>query len=195
MARTQPKHLQRTYELSGYKDATTFLELLARKKGRVLKGGEPDLDGVAKIVINDWIRGRLPWFTPPPHKEGGEGETEKGVEGRVGRLGEMGKKRKRDDVTDATESVAAITEGVSTAELSQDEAEGEDEFTGFSDDDDSGLELEVDGESERDVDENEEDSEVDAASDTSDEDDAAVDEDIAAISAALTNAKKRQRKN
>jgi nuclear GTP-binding protein len=202
MGRVQPKHLQRTYELSGYTDAVTFLELLARKKGRVLKGGEPDLDGCAKIVINDWIRGKLPWFTPPPMKDGEEEGEVKGVEGRVGRLGEMGKKRKRDDETDATASVAATTDGVSTMELSQDEAEededddeDDDEFEGFTGDE-GGLELDVD------VDSNVDDSEDDdegapttvAIGEATEEEDDDVDEEIAAISAALSKAKKKQRR-
>jgi nuclear GTP-binding protein len=199
MSRVQPKHLQRTYELSGYTDAVTFLELLARKKGRVLKGGEPDLDGCAKIVINDWIRGKLPWFTPPPMKDGEEESTAKGVEGRVGRLGEMGKKRKRDDETDATASVAATVDGVSTMEISQDETEEEDDdFEGLTDDE-GGLELDVDGDSDVDVDDSENEDEDGALSpavpgNATEEEDDDVDEEIAAISAALSKAKKKQRK-
>jgi nuclear GTP-binding protein len=196
MSRVQPKHLQRTYELSGYTDAVTFLELLARKKGRVLKGGEPDLDGCAKIVINDWIRGKLPWFTPPPMKDGEEEGAAKGVEGRVGRLGEMGKKRKRDEETDATASVAATADGVSIMEISQDEAEADDseeddDFEGLTDEE-GGLELNVD------VDDSEDDD--DRASspvvngNATEEEDDDVDEEIAAISAALSKAKKKQRK-
>lgn len=37
-------------------------------KGRLLKGGEPDLDGVAKILLNDWVRGKIPYFVPPPER-------------------------------------------------------------------------------------------------------------------------------
>ena len=45
-----------------------FLDKLARMKGRLLKGGEPDLDGVAKILLSDWVRGRIPFFVPPPER-------------------------------------------------------------------------------------------------------------------------------
>lgn len=37
-------------------------------KGRLLKGGEPDVDGVAKIILTDWVRGRIPFFVPPPER-------------------------------------------------------------------------------------------------------------------------------
>ena len=34
----------------------------------MLKGGEPDVDGVAKIILSDWVRGRIPFFVPPPER-------------------------------------------------------------------------------------------------------------------------------
>ena len=92
--KTRSQHIERTYGITGYDTHLQFLEALARKSGRLLKGGEADVDGVAKMVLNDFIRGKIPWFTPPPALEGQE---EKGVNGREGRLGEMGRKRKRDD--------------------------------------------------------------------------------------------------
>ncbi|WEW59503.1 GTPase required for pre-60S ribosomal subunit nuclear export and maturation [Emydomyces testavorans] len=93
LKRTQRKHIERTYEIKNYTDAVDFLSILARKGGRLLKGGEPDLDGVAKMVINDFLRGKIPWFTPPPNAPGEEDE----IEGREGRLGEITRKRKIED--------------------------------------------------------------------------------------------------
>lgn len=45
-----------------------FLDKLARMKGRLLKHGEPDLDSVAKILLSEWVRGRIPYFVPPPER-------------------------------------------------------------------------------------------------------------------------------
>merc|ERR1712037_563411 len=42
-----------------------FLEQMAKKAGRLLKGGEPDVNAVSKMVLNDWQRGKLPYFVPP----------------------------------------------------------------------------------------------------------------------------------
>lgn len=67
--RCQVKHVERTYEISGWKDATDFLQMLARKQGRLLKGGEPDESAVAKQVVSDFNRGKIPWFVLPPEKE------------------------------------------------------------------------------------------------------------------------------
>ena len=49
-------------------EAEEFLDKLARMKGRLLKGGEPDLEGVSKMVLNDWVRGKLPFFVAPPDR-------------------------------------------------------------------------------------------------------------------------------
>ena len=34
------------------------------------QGGDPDIRTVAKMVLNDWLRGKLPFFTVPPSAEG-----------------------------------------------------------------------------------------------------------------------------
>jgi nuclear GTP-binding protein len=76
LERVKPVYLSRTYgvslpsddDASKAWDADVFLDRLARMKGRLLKGGEPDVDGVAKIVLTDWVRGRIPFFVPPPER-------------------------------------------------------------------------------------------------------------------------------
>ncbi|KAG8883227.1 GTPase required for pre-60S ribosomal subunit nuclear export and maturation [Tulasnella sp. 332] len=47
-------------------NADAFLDALARKSGRLLKGGEADRETVARMVLNDWIRGNIPYFERPP---------------------------------------------------------------------------------------------------------------------------------
>lgn len=170
LAKTKPQHIERTYALRGYKDHIEFLELLARKGGRLLHGGEPDVDGVAKMVLNDFLRGKIPWFTPPPMVEGAEADA-KGVEGRKGKLGEMGKKRKRDDAeSTVAESEAADT---SMADVTGDDFEGfgSDGGVDLSDDGmpDSDSEVEGDAELEED-DEDEVDDEGDEKVDEEEED-------------------------
>jgi len=136
LLKTKPQHIERTYQIKGWNDHIEFLELLARKGGRLLHGGEPDVDGVAKQVLNDFLRGKIPWFTPPPLLE--EGEEGKGMEKREGRLGEMPKKRKRDD--ESTVAGTSVAGDIATS-ISGDLAK--EEFEGFgSDDEDGGAELE-----------------------------------------------------
>ncbi|KAF8327933.1 NUC091 domain-containing protein [Cantharellus anzutake] len=78
LQRVRPVYLTRTYALPPNPSATdpdddntpweadAFLEILARKSGRLLKGGEPDRETVSKMVLNDWIRGKIPYFVRPP---------------------------------------------------------------------------------------------------------------------------------
>ena len=42
LGRVKTQHLERTYEINGWNDEHEFLALLARKGGRLLKGGEAD---------------------------------------------------------------------------------------------------------------------------------------------------------
>lgn len=73
MERVKPHYLSKTYDLPLPEDRPSwkpeeFLDKLARMKGRLRKGGEPDLDSVAKIVLSDWVRGRIPYFVSPPER-------------------------------------------------------------------------------------------------------------------------------
>ncbi|EFQ99684.1 nucleolar GTP-binding protein 2 [Nannizzia gypsea CBS 118893] len=153
LKKTQQRHIERTYEIKGFTDATEFLSILARKGGRLLKGGEPDVNGVAKMVINDFLRGKLPWYTPPP-KAADAGDDK--INGREGRLGEMGVKRKADDAkdqdgdeidagTDASDEDAENA-GPEDRENGSDGNEDESEFEGFgdSDNEDGGAPINAD---------------------------------------------------
>lgn len=80
LQKCERKHLERTYEIKGWSNyeedsslleqaSAEFIELIARKQGRLLKGGEPDEGAVAKQVLNDFNRGKIPWFVQPPKDE------------------------------------------------------------------------------------------------------------------------------
>lgn len=43
-----------------------FLTQLARSSGKLLRGGEPDLNTAARMVLYDWQRGKIPYFALPP---------------------------------------------------------------------------------------------------------------------------------
>ncbi len=62
------EHLARTYKLEkeDWTDAADFLEKVAQKCGKLLKAGEPDVNTVSKMILNDYQRGKLPYFVPPP---------------------------------------------------------------------------------------------------------------------------------
>ena len=58
-------------------DENIFLGMIAKKYGKVLKGGVPDKVAAARTVLRDWNCGKVPFYTPPPtnadsHKTGME---------------------------------------------------------------------------------------------------------------------------
>ncbi|XP_054903330.1 nucleolar GTP-binding protein 2 [Poeciliopsis prolifica] len=70
LERAKPEYIQKTYRIPTWSSADDFLEKLAFRTGKLLKGGEPDLSTVSKMVLNDWQRGRIPFFVKPPGPEG-----------------------------------------------------------------------------------------------------------------------------
>ncbi|CAK9301400.1 unnamed protein product [Gordionus sp. m RMFG-2023] len=47
-------------------DSQEFLSALAIRLGKLLKGGDPDISTAAKLVLYDWQRGKIPFFSLPP---------------------------------------------------------------------------------------------------------------------------------
>uniref|UniRef100_A0A2K6VK87 Nucleolar GTP-binding protein 2 n=1 Tax=Onchocerca volvulus TaxID=6282 RepID=A0A2K6VK87_ONCVO len=64
--RVRKQYLLKTYSIDPWDDMYDFLMKICIKTGRLLKGGEPDLNTAAKIVLNDFQRGRLPYYVLPP---------------------------------------------------------------------------------------------------------------------------------
>jgi nuclear GTP-binding protein len=156
LAKCKRHHLERTYDVKGWagvskseptlveegnivgkpnsdkqrtEETIRFLDALARKGGRLLKGGEADLDGVAKMVLNDFLRGKIPWFSPPPTTEREDSNVgESKDESRDEMLGFTHKKRKR-ELEDSGVDVTA-GDGEEGAPSERDE-EDDDDFEGF----------------------------------------------------------------
>lgn len=76
LERAKPEYIQKTYRIPSWNSAEDFLEKLAFRTGKLLKGGEPDLSTVSKMVLNDWQRGRIPFFVKPPGPEGDQEDKE-----------------------------------------------------------------------------------------------------------------------
>ena len=70
--RTKKEYITKQYMISECTDHMDFLSQLALRNGKLMKGGEPDVKSVAVVMINDWQRGRIPYFIAPPREEGEE---------------------------------------------------------------------------------------------------------------------------
>ena len=65
-----PPPQRRAYKLKSWTDSEDFLTQLAKISGKLLKGGDPDLNIAARMVLLDWQKGKIPFFTlPPGHTE------------------------------------------------------------------------------------------------------------------------------
>lgn len=65
MERVKREHLARTYQIFEWEDADDFLAKLGVKTGKLYKGGEPNVTVIARMILNDWQRGKLPFYTAP----------------------------------------------------------------------------------------------------------------------------------
>lgn len=65
----RPDYIRNTYGIRSWTDSTDFLTQLAVKRGKLQKGGKPDLHIVGRLLVHDWCRGQLPWFRPPPFED------------------------------------------------------------------------------------------------------------------------------
>lgn len=67
--RVKKEYIEKTYNISDWSSPENFLEQLAKMQGRLHKGGEADISTVAKNVLNDYQRGKVPFFVRPPEDE------------------------------------------------------------------------------------------------------------------------------
>jgi len=121
-------------------DHISILEMIAKKAGRLLKGGEPCLRSAALYIINDFQRGRLPHFVSPPELKEDEKEassrskaTLPGIKGVVQNLEEIDEKfvkkeegkGQEDDVVSESEDEGSDSEEAKTAAVAPAIASGD----------------------------------------------------------------------
>lgn len=114
LERVKSVYISRTYGIplpeSGEFDADDLMDALARMKGRLLKGGQPDVNAVAKIMLSDWVRGRIPYFVPPPERSeelNAKEEKEKAVKAKEAKRKEK-RKEKEMVVEGVTQNLGSI---------------------------------------------------------------------------------------
>jgi ribosome biogenesis GTPase A len=66
LRRCAPEYVTALYRVPPFHDAVEFLVSLAKAHGKLGKGGVPDRKAVARMVLHDWNRGKIPFYTPPP---------------------------------------------------------------------------------------------------------------------------------
>jgi len=57
------------YGIAEFADTSDFLALIARKLGRLRKGGVPDMTAAARRVLHDWNAGKIRYWSEPPARD------------------------------------------------------------------------------------------------------------------------------
>lgn len=68
--RAAPHAMMFRYNLPAYEptDPLAFLAQVARARGKLTKGGLPDRDAAARLILNDFAKGHLKFYVEPPVK-------------------------------------------------------------------------------------------------------------------------------
>ncbi|CAG9461190.1 unnamed protein product [Pedinophyceae sp. YPF-701] len=66
LQRVPAKQLMQMYRIPAFKNVDQFLAHVAKARGRLRSGGTPDIPGAARMVLQDWNAGKIPFFTMPP---------------------------------------------------------------------------------------------------------------------------------
>ncbi|XP_014676603.1 PREDICTED: guanine nucleotide-binding protein-like 3 homolog [Priapulus caudatus] len=68
LRRCSKQNLMLHYRIPDYADLNEFLALMAKRTGRLKKGGIPDVNKAARIVLQDWNSGKITFYTHPPEQ-------------------------------------------------------------------------------------------------------------------------------
>ncbi|KAJ3190259.1 GTPase required for pre-60S ribosomal subunit nuclear export and maturation [Gaertneriomyces sp. JEL0708] len=183
LERVRPEYIRRTYDVREWEDHTDFLSQVAKNTGKLLKGGEPNIVAAAKIVLNDWQRGKIPYYAVPPEPELQETDAPKTAGPQVQQIfskivvstkfsGEDIKQVEENDGQEAPkdQGVATSTDANSPAKEVEDVTDWDDVFEGV-----AGEQQETAGASEKD--EVSQQESLDEEEDEEEEDDAEVSDD------------------
>ncbi|KAG2453369.1 hypothetical protein HYH02_001593 [Chlamydomonas schloesseri] len=68
LKRVPAKQLMVLYKISTFSTPDEFLQLVSLARGKLRRGGTPDAAAAARIVLQDWNDGRIPYYTLPPER-------------------------------------------------------------------------------------------------------------------------------
>jgi len=62
-----------------FSSPTEFLHHVATKRGKILRGGIPDTESAARVVLHDWNSGKIPYYTIPPESDFAQNRLEASI--------------------------------------------------------------------------------------------------------------------
>eukprot|EP00002_Diphylleia_rotans_P023303 TRINITY_DN457_c0_g3_i1.p1 TRINITY_DN457_c0_g3~~TRINITY_DN457_c0_g3_i1.p1 ORF type:complete len:590 (-),score=173.27 TRINITY_DN457_c0_g3_i1:73-1842(-) len=144
LKRCTKEQLMLIYQMPNFDDLNGFLLNMANKIGKLRRGGLVDLQAAARTVLQDWMDGKIPFYTIPP-------ELAQGIHVGASVVQEWGKEFSIEDVMDNEKQVISgmsqsVDPGLYTAlpasqmgsfdsALLQDEPENDDDYEDVDDED------------------------------------------------------------
>lgn len=66
LKRAQKEEMLKLFKIADFSGTTEFLVNVALRTGKLKKGGVPNLEEAARIVIKEWNDGKIKYYVPPP---------------------------------------------------------------------------------------------------------------------------------
>eukprot|EP00771_Trimastix_marina_P004162 gnl/Trimastix_PCT/901.p1 GENE.gnl/Trimastix_PCT/901~~gnl/Trimastix_PCT/901.p1 ORF type:complete len:556 (-),score=245.81 gnl/Trimastix_PCT/901:210-1766(-) len=78
LRRCQWEQLMRLFRIPAFQDSAQFLEIIGRKYGKFTKGSIVNHEAAARVVLQSWSQGKIPFFTAAPAEDASEPVLETG---------------------------------------------------------------------------------------------------------------------
>jgi nuclear GTP-binding protein len=147
LKRCKPERLMERYGVSAFNCAEEFLSQVAKARGKIKKGGQPNIEAAGRIVLQDWNEGRIPFYTLPPKREGAVEEYNRMNLDDESVLSKLSSVSERRDYIPMLSSEAPREITVDSDEEDQDDYDYDKDMQ----DSDEGSDVEVDDDSDDDI--------------------------------------------
>jgi nuclear GTP-binding protein len=75
LSRSSKPTIMLLYNIPTFSSTEEFLFLVAKMRGKLKKGGVPDIEDAARTILMDWNQGKIPFYSVPPKRELGGAAT------------------------------------------------------------------------------------------------------------------------
>ncbi|XP_052781715.1 guanine nucleotide-binding protein-like 3 homolog [Mya arenaria] len=151
LKRCNKQQMMLHYCITEYQDVNEFLSLLARRLGRLKKGGIPDVNRAARTVLQHWNMGKINYYTHPPEQTdthmSAEIITQMGQEFDIDSL--LAEQQKVIDTLDKTSTKHMLVESLGPAEVIMNADDIDKKLVDENEDDDE--EMSADGDDDNEV--------------------------------------------
>ncbi|XP_054751106.2 uncharacterized protein LOC129256912 [Lytechinus pictus] len=97
LKRCTKQSLMLHYNIPNFSNVNDFLSLLARRYGKLKKGGVVDVESAAKIILQDWNIGKITYFTHPPEQHSLPSHVDASIVTQLGQEFDVASLQKEDE--------------------------------------------------------------------------------------------------